>query len=128
MNNKIVYPDSLIKFIRFCKDNNLYHYIKTKYNDINTLNNVIKLLFVENYILGIFSYVPSKYIEQYNLDEYHIKHYDLKWKEYVKDMIIDEHNKKCELFKSLYNTKVKYDSSSTNDELFYLEDLFFFHG
>lgn len=129
MNNKIVYPDSLIKFIRFCKDNNLYHYIKTKYNDINTLNNVIKLLFVENYILGIFSYVPSKYIEQYNLDEYHIKHYDLKWKEYVKDMIIAEHKEKYDFFKSVYNMNLKIeDFSSTNDELFYLEDLFFFHG
>lgn len=129
MNNKIVYPDSLIKFIRFCKDNNLYHYIKSKYNNINALNNAIKLLFVENYIIGIFNFIPSKYIEQYNLDEYHIKHYDLKWKEYAKNMIEDERNEKYDFFKSVYNINLKIeDFSSTNDELYYLEDLFFFHG
>ena len=57
MNNEIVYPDSLIKFIRFCKDNNLYHYIKSKYNNINSLNNAIKLLYIENYIIGIFLFL-----------------------------------------------------------------------
>lgn len=128
MNNEIAYPDSLIKFIRFCKDNNLYHYIKSKYNNINSLNNAIKLLYIENYIIGIFNFIPSKYIEQYKIDENYINLCDLKWKEYAKDMIIAENKKKCDLFKSLYNTKVKYYSSSTNDELFYLEDLFFFHG
>lgn len=127
MNNKIVYPDSLIKFIRFCKDNNLYHYIKSKYNNINALNNAIKLLFIENYIIGIFNFIPSKYIEQYNIDEYYIKSCDLKWKEYAKDMIIDERKEKCDLFKSIYNSTIGYKSLPSNDELFYLEDLFFFH-
>lgn len=128
MNNKIVYPDSLIKFIRFCKDNNLYHYIKSKYNNINALNNAIKLLFVENYIIGIFNFIPSKYIEQYKIDEYYIKLCDLKWKEYAKDMIIDERKEKCDLFKSVYNATIGRKSLPSDDELFYLEDLFFFHG
>lgn len=128
MNNKIVYPDSLIKFIRFCKDNNLYHYIKLKYNNINALNNVIKLLFIENYIIGIFNFIPSKYIEQYNIDEYYIKSCDLKWKEYAKDMIIAERKEKCDFFKCFNNINLNRELSSTNDELYYLEDLFFFHG
>lgn len=128
MNNEIVYPDSLIKFIRFCKDNNLYHYIKSKYNNINALNNAIKLLFVENYIIGIFNFIPSKYIEQYKIDEYYIKLCDLKWKEYAKDMIIDERKEKCDLFKSVYNATIGCKSLSTNNDLFYLDDLLFFHG
>lgn len=129
MNNEIVYPDSLIKFIRFCKDNNLYHYIKSKYNNINALNNAIKLLFIENYIIGMFNFIPSKYIEQYKIDEYYIKLCDLKWKEYAKDMIEDERNEKHDFFKKFYNINLKIeDFSSINDELYYLEDLFFFHG
>lgn len=128
MNNEIVYPDSLIKFIRFCKDNNLYHYIKSKYNNINALNNAIKLLFIENYIIGIFNFIPSKYIEQYNIDECYIKSCDLKWKEYAKDMIIDERKEKCDFFKCFYNINLNRELPSTDDELYYLEDLFFFHG
>ena len=66
-------------------------------------------------------------IKNYNIDEYYIKSCDLKWKEYAKDMIIDERKEKCDLFKSIYNSNVTHHSSPFNDELFYLEDLFFFH-
>lgn len=127
-NNKIVFPDSLIKFIRFCKDNNLYLYIKSKYKDIKTLNNAIKLLFIENYVLGIFNFTSPEYVGKFKINDFHIKLCDLKWKEYAKDMIIAENKKKCDLFRSLYNSNVTRHFSSYNNELSYLDDLFFLHG
>lgn len=128
--NKIIFPDSLIRFIRFCKDNNLYNYIKSKYININSLNNAIKTLYVENYILGTLNFIPSKYAEIYNLDEHHIKEYDLKWREFAKDMIKDDDKKlinMSDFYKRFYNAKMMNSYSSIMDYGLSFDDLLFYN-
>lgn len=115
-NYKTLYPNRIIRLIRFCKENNLYNYICLKYKSLETLNFVLLFTKPENYIQHIMKYIPPLDNSSMVYTEIMIEKYDLLWKEYAQDIILDDikTNEILNHFQKYYS-----NLSYLNDKIFF---------
>lgn len=93
--NKI--NEKTIRLIRFCKNNNLYYYIFSKYKNIDYLDTILYRCNAENCFMQMIHYGQPKFNTKYNpfiSEKVNITFLNNEWKKFVKDLIEDEEKRK----------------------------------
>lgn len=78
----------IVRFIRFCKNNDLYFKITLKYKSINYLQRVLMFCPIDQYLIKMINFLPDNgdYV-YFGVD---INTLDKEWKIFANDLIIKE--------------------------------------